>query len=87
MATYTMDVPVIMRSSQQDVALAQLRQIQSWAGTQRTLTRRIVVNGTTINETCQAVMINSPQVQWAFERRSQIRAVMVWQVLSPWVAA
>ena len=82
---WTFDVPVIMRSSQQDVALAQLRQLQSWQGTVRTLTRRLVVNGATINETCTAVMVNSPQVQWDFSRRAQIRAVLVFQGLTPWV--
>lgn len=87
MATFTMDVPVIMRSSQQDVALGQLRTLQAMAGTQKTLTRRLVVNGATVSETCQAVMVNAVQVQWDFTRRAQVRAVLVWQVLSPWVSA
>jgi hypothetical protein len=80
--TYTFDVPVIMRSSQQDVALGQLRALQAYVGTQVTLTRRLVVNGATVNETCQAVMVNAVQVQWDFARRAQVRAVLVFQQLS-----
>ena len=80
--TYTFDVPVIMRSSQQDVALGQLRALQAYVGTQVTLTRRLVVNGATVNETCQAVMVNAVQVQWDFTRRAQVRAVLVFQQLS-----
>ena len=84
--TYTFEVPIIMRSSQQDVALGQLRDIQAYVGDQVTLTRRLVVDGATINETCEAVMANAVQVQWGFERRAQIRAVLIFQSLSPWVA-
>ena len=80
--TYSFDVPVIMRSSQQDVAFAQLRALQAFVGTQVTLTRRLVVSGATINETCQAVMVNAVQVQWDFTRRAQVRAVLVFQQLS-----
>jgi hypothetical protein len=82
---WTFDVPLIMRSSQQDVAFGQLRTLQAMVGTQRTLTRRLVVDGATVNETCQAVMVNSPQVVWSFESRNQIRAVLVFQGLTPWV--
>ena len=86
-SAWTFDVPVIMRSSQQDIALGQLRALQAMVGAKKTLTRRIVVNGATISETCQAVMVNSPQVVWDFAARSQVRAVLVWQGLTPWVAA
>jgi hypothetical protein len=82
--TWQFEVPIIMRSSQQDVALGQLRALQSMVGTQKTLTRRLVVNGATVNETCQAVMVNAVQVQWSFAARSQIRAVLQWQGLTPW---
>lgn len=82
--TWQFEVPIIMRSSTQDVALGQLRTLQAMVGAQKTLTRRLRVNGATINETCQAVMINAVQVQWDFSRRSQIRAVLVFQGLTPW---
>lgn len=85
--TWQFEIPVIMRSSQQDVALGQLRTLQALVGTQVTLTRRIVVNGATVNETCQAVMVNAVQVQWDFTRRAQVRAVLQWQGLTPWAAA
>lgn len=85
--TYSFPVPVIMRSSQQDVAFGQLRSLQAYVGTQVTLTRRLVVNGATVNETCQAVMTAAVQVQWEFTARAQLRAVLVWQVLVPWAAA
>lgn len=81
---WTFDVPIIMRSSQQDIALGQLRALQAYVGTQVTLTRRLVVAGAVVNETCQAVMINSPQVQWDFSRRAQVRAVLLFQGLTPW---
>lgn len=82
--TWTFEVPLICRSSQQDIALGQLRALQAFTGTQVTLTRRLVVNGATVNETCQAIMINSPQVVWDFARRAQIRAVLLFQGLTPW---
>lgn len=85
--TYTFEVPVIMRSSQQDVAFGQLRALQAMVGDQKTLTRRLVVNGVTVNETCQAVMASAIHVRWAFERRAQVRAILVWQALTPWVSA
>lgn len=81
---YTFEVPVIMRSSEQDVALGQLRALQAMVGDQKTLTRRLVVNGVTINETCQAVMANAVQVNWSFAKRAQVRAVLIWQALTPW---
>jgi hypothetical protein len=85
--TWQFEVPIIMRSSQQDVALGQLRALQAYVGTKVTLTRRLVVNGAVVNETCQAVMINSPQVVWDFSRRAQMRAVLLFQGLTPWVPA
>ena len=84
---WTFEVPLIMRAAQQDVALAQLRAFQAMVGDQKTLTRRIVVDGTVVNELCQAVMVASPQVQWDFSARAQIRCVLIWQGLTPWVAA
>lgn len=83
---WTFEVPIICRSSQQDVALGQLRALQAYVGDQVTLTRRIRVNGTVINETCQAVMANAVQVSWNLSRRSQLRAVLIFQGLSPWAA-
>jgi hypothetical protein len=80
--TYTFEVPVIMRSSVQTVAFGQLRALQAMVGTQKTLTRRLTVNGVVVNETCQAVMANAVQIGWDFSRRAQIRAVLVWQNLS-----
>lgn len=79
---YSFPVPVIMRSSQQDVAFGQLRALQAFVGTQVTLTRRLVVDGATVNETCQAVMTAAVQVDWDLSRRAQLRAVLVWQNLS-----
>lgn len=83
-AAWTFEVPLIMRSSQQDIALGQLRALQALVGDQVTLTRRLVVDGVTVNETCQAVMVSAPHVVWDFSRRAQIRAVLVWQGLTPW---
>lgn len=81
-AAYTFDVPVIMRSSQQDVAFGQLRALQAFVGAEVTLTRRLVVNGATVNETCQAVMVNAVEVQWDFTARAQLRAALIFQQLS-----
>jgi len=85
--TWQFEVPIICRSSQQDVALGQLRALQAMVGDQKTLTRRLVVNGATVNETCEAVMVNAVQVQWSFAARAQVRAVLVWQGLTPWASA
>lgn len=84
--TWTFEVPIICRSSQQDLAFGQLRALQAYVGTQVTLTRRLTVNGAVVNETCQAVMANAVQVQWSFAARAQIRAVLIWQGLTPWAA-
>lgn len=86
-AAWTFEVPIICRSRQQDVALGQLRALQAMVGDQKTLTRRLVVDGATIDETCQAVMVASPQVRWDFAVRAQIRAVLIWQGLTPWTTA
>lgn len=85
--TYSFDVPVIMRSDQQDVALGQLRALQAFVGDQVTLTRRLTVNGVVVNEACQAVMASATRVVWNFRQRKQIRAILIFQSLSPWVAA
>lgn len=84
---WTFEVPIIMRSSQQDVAFGQLRALQAYVGNQVTLTRRLVVDGATIDESCQAVMANSVQISWDFSRRAQLRAVLIWQGLTPWTLA
>lgn len=89
---YSFPVPVIMRSAQQDVAFGQLRALQAYVGQQVTLTRRLVVDGATVSETCQAVMTAAVQVQWELADRSEkkpsLRAVLVWQNLSAgWAAA
>jgi hypothetical protein len=79
---YTFEVPVVMKSRLQDVALGQLRAMQAYVGTQVTLTRRMTVNGAVVNETCQAVMANAVQVNWDFRTRARIDAILVWQQLS-----
>lgn len=80
--TYSFEVPVLMTSPQQDIALGRLRAIQAWQGDQKTLTRRLTVYGTEISETCQAVMVNAVQVSWDFGQRSKVGAVLVWQNLT-----
>jgi hypothetical protein len=79
---YTFEVPVVMTSRQQDVALGQLRALQSFVGDQVTLTRQLTVNGSDISETCQAVMASAVHVSWNFSNRPRIDAVMVFQNLS-----
>ena len=85
--TYSFELPLILTGGGQDVKLGKLRAVQALVGTKYTLTRRLTVNGTDIADTCSAVMTAAPQVVWQFAARSQIRVVMVWQVLTPWVAA
>jgi hypothetical protein len=80
--TYQFDVPVIMTSREQDVAMGQLRALQAFEGTQVTLTRTLTVNGVQVSESCQAVMTNAVEVVWNFDFRQQVRAVLIWQQLS-----
>jgi hypothetical protein len=75
-------VPVVLNSRFQDVALGKLRTIQSWQGDQKTLTRRLTVDGVEIEETMEAVMVSAPQVVWDFSRRARIGCVLVFQSLS-----
>ena len=84
---WTFEVPVVMKSRQQDVALGQLRALQALVGVQRVLTRHLTVNGASVSETCQAVMANAVQVSWNFSNRQRIDAVLVWQALHPWLPA
>ena len=82
---YTFDVPLVMKSRVQDVALGQLRALQALVGDQKTLTRRLTVNGANVSETCQAVMASAVQVNWNFANRARVDCVLVWQALSMWV--
>lgn len=82
--TYTFEVPLILTGGTQDVRLGNLRQVQAWQGTQVTLTRRLTVDGADIDDTCEAVMVSAPQVQWDFGSRAAIRVILIFQVLSPW---
>jgi hypothetical protein len=80
--TYSFEVPVVMKSRLQDVAIGMLRTLQSWQGTKRTLIRRLTVDGVQIEETCQAVIVSAPQVVWDFRERQKISCVLVFQNLS-----
>ena len=79
---YSFDVPVLMISTQQDVALGQLRHLQGYLGQPATLTRKIIVDGATVQETCTGVLASAVQVQWDLERRSQVRATLIFTNLS-----
>jgi hypothetical protein len=79
---YTFEVPVVMTSRVQDVALGQLRALQSFVGDEVTLTRQLTVDGADVSETCQAVMASAVRVVWDFRNRARLDAVTVWQNLS-----
>lgn len=80
--TYSFEVPVTMLSHDPDTALKQLRTMQGWVGVQRTLTRRLTVDGVDIAETCQAVLASAIAVRWDFRIRGKIDATLVVQNLS-----
>jgi hypothetical protein len=85
-AAFTFEVPVVMKSRQQDVALGQLRALQAMVGDQKALTRRLTVNGVEVSETMQAVMANAVQIGWQFSSRARVDAVLVWQALEDWTS-
>ena len=85
--THLFEVPVVMNTPVQDVALGKLRIIQSWEGVQRTLVRRLTVDGVQISDTCQAVMASATRVVWDFRQRGKVGAVLSFQALTPWTPA
>ena len=79
----TFDVPLIMRSQVQDVAMGQLRQVQALQdGTARTVTRRLVVNGATVEESCTGVVSAAVQVAWDFAQKKRVGCVLLIQNIS-----
>lgn len=80
--TYSMDLPLIMKSDDDGTALEQLRAVQAWRGTQGVLTRRIAVGSTQVDETCEAVCVNAVAVEWSFDARNLVGCVLVFQNLS-----
>lgn len=80
--TYSFDVPLVLSSKFQDVALGRLRTIQAMQGTAHQLIRRLTVDGEQIEEYCDAVMISAPRVDWDFKKRSQIMVICIFQSLT-----
>lgn len=85
---YTFDVPLVMASPVQDVAMGQLAQVKALVdGVPRTVTRRYVRDGVTVTETCTGVCSAAVQIEWSFDVRGRVAAVLMIQALSPWVAS
>jgi hypothetical protein len=86
-APHTFEVPLLMRDDlSEGQRTHQLRWLQAWEGQTVTLTRRLVDGLADVSETCQAVVASAVQIDWNFESRRFMRAVMVFQTLSPWAA-
>lgn len=80
--TYTMDLPLVMKSNDDGVAIQQLRAVQAWRGTQGVLTRVVTVGAAQVTEVCDAVIVNAVEVQWDFDGRNLVGCVLVIQNLS-----
>lgn len=80
---YTFDVPLIFTAPTADAAMGQLRSVQALAdGVPRTITRRLVVDGVTVNETCTGVITAAVQVTWNFDVYTRVGAVLLIQCMS-----
>ena len=84
---HTFEVPLLMRDDlSEGQRTHQLRWLQAWEGQTVTVTRRLVDGLADVSETCQAVVASAVQIDWNFESRRFMRAIMVFQALSPWAA-
>ena len=79
--TYSYEVPVTMLSHTHDEALGQLRTLQALKGVQRTFTRTLLVDGDTVTETHEGVIISAIRVSNDLRVRSKIDAVLIVQNL------
>lgn len=81
---HTFDVGFVMLATERGAAIEQLRAVQAALkpGTQVTLTRRITVGATQVDETCQAVVASSTEPQWGTVKR----LLVIFQGLTDWAA-
>ena len=76
--TYSFDVPLLMKSDDEDTALGQLATFMALRGTQVTLTRTVAGS----DSTCEAVMTAGIPVVWNLEERNLIGCTLIFQNLS-----
>lgn len=79
--TYSYEVPVTMLSHTHDVALHQLRTLQALRGVQRTFSRTLLVNGVSVTETHEGVIVSAIRVSNDLRVKSKIDAVLIVQNL------
>ena len=83
---YTMIVPIVMKATPEDAAIADVLLFEVILGVEVTLTRRLLQSGALVDHTCQAVLTSRP-TQWALDVLGRVPVTLTFQALTPWVPA
>jgi hypothetical protein len=78
---YTMDLPLLMKSDDPNVAMQQLRTVLSWAGQVTTITRVLTVAGSVVTETCQGAIVSATTIEWSLDAPNLLGALLMIQNL------
>jgi hypothetical protein len=81
---YTIVVPIVMRATPEDAALADLLTLDDYLGVEVTLTRRAMLGGALVDHTCQAVMTSRPTA-WDLDVLGRVPVTLTFQALTGWV--
>ena len=83
---YTMVVPIVMKATPEDAAIADVLLLDALLGVEVTLTRRLLKAGALVDHTCQAVMSSRP-TQWDLDVLGRVPVTLTFQNLTGWVPA
>jgi hypothetical protein len=79
-------VPVVMRATPEDAAIADVLALESYLGVEVTLTRRALLDGVLTDHTCRAYMSARP-TRWELDVLGRVPVDLTFQALSNWVPA
>jgi hypothetical protein len=81
---HTIVVPIVMRATPEDAAIADLLALDAYLGVEVTLTRKTLLDGVLTSHTCQAYMTSRP-TQWDLDMLGRVPATLTFQALTRWV--
>ena len=83
---HTIVVPVVMRATPEDAAVADVLALGAYLGVEVTLTRKAVLDGVLTSHTCTAYMTSRPTT-WDLDVLGRVPVTLTFQALTPWVPA
>lgn len=84
--TWTIDVPLVMKSHDVPTAVASMRTIQGYAdGTEKRITRVFTSGTSTVTESADGVVTSATPL-WDLRFRTRVGLLLTIQMLDPWVS-